>query len=117
MPERTAICAADVRRFDVAPGVDAALQGFTLPERLGFGALPAPVMYAAHWSEGRWGRGELKPYGAIEILPGARALQYAELVFEGLKAYRVAGPRPNLFGPRENWLRLSVAVGRIVGTA
>jgi branched-chain amino acid aminotransferase len=113
LQERTPICAADVRRFDVAPGVDEALKGFKLPERLGFGVLPAPVMYAAHWSEGRWGRGELKPYGAIEILPGARALQYAELVFEGLKAYRVAGPRPNLFRPRENWLRLSRSAERL----
>jgi len=113
LQERTPICAAEVRRYDVAPGVEAALKGFTLPERLGFGALAAPVMYAAHWSEGRWGRGELKPYAAIEILPGARALQYAELVFEGLKAYRVAGPRPNLFRPRENWLRLSRSAQRL----
>jgi branched-chain amino acid aminotransferase len=102
-----------MRRYDVAPGVDAALQRFVLPERLGFGAVSAPVMFEAHWSEGRWSRGELKPYGTIDILPGARALQYAELVFEGLKAYRVAGSWPNLFRPRENWLRLSRSAGRL----
>jgi len=100
-------------RCAVAPGVEAALENFVLPERLGFGAVHAPVMFAAHWSQGEWTRGELRPYGPIDILPGARALQYAELVFEGLKAYRVAGSCPNLFRPRENWLRLHRSAQRL----
>jgi len=100
-------------RYAVALGVEAALENFVLPERLGFGAVHAPVMFAAHWSQGEWTRGELRPYGPIDILPGARALQYAELVFEGLKAYRVAGSGPNLFRPRENWLRLHRSAQRL----
>jgi branched-chain amino acid aminotransferase len=98
---------------DIAPGVVDALKNFKLPEKLGFGAVPAPVMFAADWSDGRWGRGRLVPYGPIGILPGARALQYAELVFEGLKAYRVGGDHPNLFRPRENWLRLARSAERL----
>lgn len=103
---------------DVAPGVREALRNFKLPGRLGFGTVAAPVMYTVDWSEGHWGRGRLVPYGPIEILPGARALQYAELVFEGLKAYRVPGGRadgapPNLFRPRENWLRLCRSAERL----
>jgi branched-chain amino acid aminotransferase len=98
---------------DIAPGVADALKNFKLPENLGFGAVPAPVMFAADWSDGRWGRGRLVPYGPIGILPGARALQYAELVFEGLKAYRVGGDHPNLFRPRENWLRLARSAERL----
>jgi hypothetical protein len=85
--------AADPAPFSVAPGVAAALQEFILPEKLGFGAVPAPVMFAADWSDGQWHRGRLVPYGPIGILPGSRALQYAELVFEGLKAYRPARRR------------------------
>jgi branched-chain amino acid aminotransferase len=104
--------AAD-RGPDIAPGVLDALKNFKLPEKLGFGVVPAPVMFTADWSDGRWGRGRLVPYGPIEILPGARALQYAELVFEGLKAYRVGGDRPNLFRPRENWLRLTRSAERL----
>jgi branched-chain amino acid aminotransferase len=102
-----------VSGYDVAPGVAAALQNFTLPERLGFGLVPAPVMFAAEWSNGSWGRGALKPFGPIEILPGARALQYAELVFEGLKAYCVGRSWPNLFRPRENWLRFKRSAERL----
>jgi branched-chain amino acid aminotransferase len=99
--------------YDVAPGVSAALKDFKLPETLGFGLVAAPVMFSAQWSDGGWGRGELIPYGPIEILPGARALQYAELVFEGLKAYQVGDAEPSLFRPRENWQRLERSAQRL----
>ena len=99
--------------YDVAPGVAAALQNFKLPEKLGFGAVPAPVMFAAEWANGSWGRGTLKPFGPIELLPGARALQYAELVFEGLKAYCVGRSWPNLFRARDNCLRFTRSAERL----
>jgi branched-chain amino acid aminotransferase len=99
--------------YDIAPGVAAALAAFRVPERLGFGLVTAPVMYSADWAEGTWGRGRLLPYGPIEILPGARALQYAELVFEGLKAYRVGRPWPNLFRPLDNCRRLARSAERL----
>jgi branched-chain amino acid aminotransferase len=97
----------------VAPGTLEALKDFRLPETLGFGAVAAPVMYSADWADGAWGRGTIRPYGAIDIMPGARALQYAELVFEGMKAYRVGGDRPNLFRPHENWRRLCRSARRL----
>ena len=107
-------CAADVApNYDVAPGVAAALRNFRLPDELGFGAVAAPVMFSAEWVDGAWGRGTLVPYGPIEILPGARALQYAELVFEGLKAYKVGAANPSLFRPRENWQRLTRSAQRL----
>ena len=99
--------------YEVAPGVVQALRKFVLPEHLGFGDVHAPVMFSADYAAGTWGRGQLVPYGPIEILPGARALQYAELVFEGLKAYRVGGADPSLFRPRENWLRLARSAQRL----
>ena len=99
--------------FDVAAGVGAALRNFRLPDTLGFGAVAAPVMFSAEWTDGGWGRGTLTPYGPIEILPGARALQYAELVFEGLKAYQVGAANPSLFRPRENWQRLTRSAQRL----
>jgi len=99
--------------FSVAPGVADAVKSFVLPEKLGFGTVAAPVMFAADWSEGTWGAGRLMPYGPIQVLPGARALQYGELVFEGLKAYRVGGDAPNLFRPEANWLRLKRSAERL----
>jgi len=100
-------------RYELTPAVRAALKDFKLPEKLGFGLVAAPVMFSAEWSEGAWGSGELLPYGPIEILPGARALQYGELVFEGLKAYSVGQAEPSLFRPRENWQRLVRSAGRL----
>ncbi len=97
----------------MAPGVGAALRAFRPPEKLGFGAVTAPAMFRIDWRDGAWGRGTLLPYGPIELWPGARALQYAELVFEGLKAYRVGDVRPNLFRPRENWARLARSARRL----
>ena len=94
-------------------GVAQALRDFKLPSELGFGAVAAPAMFSAEWADGAWGTGELLPYGPIEVLPGARALQYAELAFEGLKAYRVGGGEPNFFRPRENWLRLARSAARL----
>ncbi len=99
--------------MDVAPGVAEALKNFVLPETLGFGAVNAPVMFSAEYRDQRWGPGRLLPYGPIEILPGARALHYAELVFEGLKAYRVGQKQPNLFRPDENFRRMERSARRL----
>src|ERR1700737_987942 len=98
---------------DVAPGVDEALKNFVLPATLGFGAVNAPVMFSAEWRDQQWGRGRLLPYGPIEILPGARALQYAELVFEGLKAYCVGRAWPNLFRAHDNCARFTRSAERL----
>src|SRR5438067_3420792 len=99
--------------YDIAPGVAAALESFVLPEKLGFGAVNAPVMFSAEWRDGQWQRGTLLPYGLIEVWPGSRALQYAELVFEGLKAYQVGQARPNLFRAQDNCRRMERSAQRL----
>src|ERR1700754_3870036 len=95
------------------PEVAAAIKRFVLPEKLGFGAINAPVMFSAEWRDQTWGPGQLLPYGPIEVLPGARALQYAELVFEGLKAYRIGQTTPNLFRADENCRRMERSARRL----
>src|SRR5213082_3749360 len=99
--------------YDIAPGAAAALESFVLPEKLGFGAVNAPVMFSAEWRDGQWQRGTLLPYGRIEVWPGSRALQYAELVFEGLKAYQVEQARPNLFRAQDNCRRMERSAQRL----
>ncbi len=111
--DRVAPAAVTRARYRVDAGGDAAIARFVLPERLGFGPVLAPVMYRADWAEGEWGRGALLPYGMIEIAPGARALHYSELVFEGLKAYQVDHDRPNLFRPLDNCRRLARSAERL----
>ena len=69
-------------------------------------------MFSALW-HGEWQRGQLLPYGPIEVLPGSRALHYAEVVFEGLKAYRVGQPWPNLFRPLDHCRRMIRSAERL----
>ena len=99
--------------YEVDTGVADALRNFRLPEKLGFGATHAPVMFSASYKEGSWESARLIPYAPIEIWPGARALQYAELVFEGLKANRIHQPRPNLFRPQMNCQRFARSAERL----
>ena len=99
--------------YDIAPGVAAALARFVVPAKLGFGLVAAPVMFSAECVDGAWRRGQLLPYGPIAVLPGARALQYAELVFKGLKAYRVDQLWPNLFRSLDNCRRMACSAQRL----
>src|SRR2546429_6046106 len=99
--------------YDIAPGAAAASEAFVLPEKPGFGAVNAPVMSSAEWRDGQWQRGTLLRYGPIEVWTGSRALQYAELIFEGLKAYKVGQPRPNLFRAADNCRRMERSAKRL----
>jgi branched-chain amino acid aminotransferase len=99
--------------FDIHEDVWKSLREFRLPETLGFGLVPAPVMYSSTYENGQWSRGQLLPYGPIEILPGARALHFAEQVFEGMKAYRVGRPIANLFRAGDNYARFKRSAERI----
>jgi branched-chain amino acid aminotransferase len=92
------------------------LAAFRLPDTLGFGLVTAPVMYSARFEQGRWQRGELMSYGPIEMLPGARALHFAEQAFEGMKAYRVGRATANLFRARDNCARFQRSAARIAMT-
>jgi branched-chain amino acid aminotransferase len=103
--------------YQVRDGVWESVAAFRLPETLGFGLVLAPVMYSATFADGRWANRELLPYGPIEILPGARALHFAEQAFEGMKAYRVGRPQANLFRARDNCARFRRSAERIAMTA
>jgi branched-chain amino acid aminotransferase len=99
--------------YTISPDVANALKNFSLPEKLGFGLVLAPVMYSVEYTDGQWGKGALLPYGPIEIAPGARALHYGEFVFEGMKAYRAGTAWPNLFRAQDNFERLARSAGRL----
>ncbi len=105
-----------MNNFSIRDDVWKAVAEFRLPPTLWFGLVAAPAMYSARFENGRWGRGELVPYGPIEMLPGARALHFAEQVFEGMKAYRVGRPNANLFRAADNYARFRRSAERIAMT-
>ena len=79
----------------VADGVDAAIAAYRAPDPLGFGVVPAPVMFSVEYRGGQWGEGELLPFGPISIMPNSRTVQFAETIFEGMKAYRAPPAAPS----------------------
>jgi branched-chain amino acid aminotransferase len=93
--------------------IAAALKNFTLPETLGFGNIMSPIMATCTYEKGKWGSLEILPYGPITMYPTAKVLHYAQEIFEGMKAYRVAGQGPFIFRPDENHLRFNRSAERM----
>ena len=78
------------------------------PEHLGFGNLFTDHMFNMDYDlERGWHQPRIEPYGAIAMDPSTMVLHYGQGVFEGLKAYRAADGRIQLFRPRDNFRRLN----------
>ncbi len=90
-----------------------AIAAFELPEQLGFGAVPAPLMFWAEYMDGIWDQGILEPTRAIQLQPTAKVLHYGQEIFEGMKAYRVGQQRATLFRPKLNWNRFNLSAKRM----
>jgi len=50
--------------------------------------VPGDHLFTAEYADGEWNKGRIQPYGPISMAPLALGLHYAQLVFEGMKAYR-----------------------------
>lgn len=99
--------------YQMDAAVEKALAEFSLPEDLGFAKVAAPVMFEAEYRDGSWHSGVLKPFGEIRVYPNARSLQFSEVVFEGMKAYRYRSAPPHLFRPIDHWKRLNGSAERL----
>ena len=76
--------------------------------KLGFGLQFTDHMFLMDWDEGQgWHDARIVPYGPLEIDPASTVLHYALEIFEGLKAYRTAEGKIQLFRPIENARRLN----------
>ncbi|XP_076918661.1 branched-chain-amino-acid aminotransferase 5, chloroplastic-like [Bidens hawaiensis] len=76
-------------------------------DNLGFGLVHTYYMYSMKCSLGEgFTKGELVPFGNIEINPSAGVLNYGQVLFEGLKAYRKEDGNILLFRPEENAKRM-----------
>lgn len=76
-------------------------------DNMGFGLVNTDYMYVMKCSIGEsFSKGELVPFGNIEINPAAGVLNYGQALFEGLKAYRTEDGNILLFRPEENGTRM-----------
>jgi branched-chain amino acid aminotransferase len=64
-------------------------------------------MFIMEYDEGQgWHDGRIVPYGPLSLDPAATTLHYAQMSFEGMKAYRNPEGRINLFRPDMNAKRM-----------
>lgn len=73
---------------------------------LGFGYMQTEKRYVSHYKDGAWDAGELTSDANVVINESAGVLQYAQTIFEGLKAYTTKDGHIVAFRPDLNAKRM-----------
>lgn len=83
--------------------------------QLGFGRIFTDHMFLMDYCADKgWHDPRIVPYGPIPLDPSAACFHYAQEIFEGMKAYRTAEGKIQLFRPQENFKRLNASCERLV---
>lgn len=81
---------------------------------LGFGKIFTDHMFIMDYSrEKGWHDARIVPFGNISLHPASTVLHYGSEIFEGLKAYRRADGKVQLFRPIENVRRMNNSAERL----
>lgn len=80
---------------------------------LGFGYIQTEKRYVSRYKDGAWDDGVLTTDASVTISECAGVLQYAQTVFEGLKAYTTVDGRIVTFRPDLNAQRLEESARRL----
>ena len=76
--------------------------------KLGFGKIFSDHMFIMDYDEGQgWHDPRIVPYGPLSLDPSAVVFHYAQECFEGMKAYRTAENKIQLFRPECNARRMN----------
>lgn len=82
--------------------------------KLGFGNYFTDHMFIMNYSiEEGWHDARIVPYAPIALDPSAMVFHYAQELFEGLKAYRTAEGKIQLFRPQKNIERMNNTCDRL----
>ena len=81
---------------------------------LGFGKIFTDHMFIMDYTEGEgWHDARIVPFQNISLHPASTVLHYGSEIFEGLKAYRRADGKVQLFRPIENIRRMNTSAERL----
>ena len=80
---------------------------------LGFGYIPTEKRYVSNYKDGAWDEGVLTEDATVTISECAGVLQYAQTIFEGLKAYTTEDGHIVTFRPDLNAERLEQSAKRL----
>ena len=81
---------------------------------LGFSYIKTDYRFIAHWKDGKWDEGGLITDSNVVLNECAGVFQYAQTIFEGLKAYYTKDGRIVCFRPDLNAIRLDESAERLV---
>ena len=82
--------------------------------KLGFGRIFSDHMALIDWNkEDGWHDARIIPFANFSIHPASTCLHYGSEIFEGLKAYRTADNKIQLFRPMENAQRMNNSADRL----
>ena len=77
-------------------------------DKLGFGNYFTDYMFLMNYNtELGWHDARIQPYGPLSLDPSCMVFHYAQEMFEGLKAYRTAEGKIQLFRPMKNIERMN----------
>ncbi len=75
---------------------------------LGFGTAFTDHMFVMDYSVERgWHTPSIQPYAHVSMSPAAMVFHYGQAIFEGLKAYKTADNKIQLFRARDNFARMN----------
>ena len=80
---------------------------------IGFGYIPTDYRYVSNYKDGKWDDGQLTQDPNIVLNECAGVLQYAQTVFEGLKAYTTEDGHIVTFRPDLNGERMEHSAARL----
>ena len=80
---------------------------------LGFGYIKTDYRYVSNYKDGAWDEGVITEDANVVISECAGVLQYAQTVFEGMKAYTTADGRTVVFRPDLNAKRMAESAARL----
>ena len=80
---------------------------------IGFGYIPTDYRYVANFKDGKWDEGELTTDPNVALNECACVFQYAQTVFEGMKAYTTEDGHIVTFRPDLNAERLANSARRL----
>jgi branched-chain amino acid aminotransferase len=78
-----------------------------------FGKHTSDHMFVMDYADGSWGNFRIIPYGALQVDPQSKALQYCQCIFEGMKATIGTDGIPKLLRPDLNIERFNLSAERM----
>ncbi len=84
------------------------------PSTLGFGKIFTDHMFIMEYTpENGWHNARIEPFHNFSLHPASTVLHYGAEIFEGLKAYRRADGKVQLFRPMDNIRRMNDSADRL----